>query len=335
MTFKTDTGFVKRTYAEYSTEFKAVYDSLYSNTDWVLYENQDFYAAGVLTDKYSTKPFFMKGHFMDWAIEGGSPGTNGPAHIANGAFYFEPKKGFTLAPYETLRVFLVVDNQISGRDWIDMFIKELADPFVLPGKFFEFNRRPTVSGKLFRAEFLGSRTASVFYPPDSANSGLTSSDRSQSTAPNFKYNDVIASPPPTNQIGLADFALDCPQEMELFFQYAPDGSMKYRTVHRTRYTNDLLYQNGGANVGGCVFTDEIAIDPAIKWPWFDAPSTILTAPFEHLVYHQAIEARQEVMNYSPCQRYKQNRRPYRKERHWLAAGFDVTPIPAGQSRAPF
>ena len=324
--------------AAMTPEWQAVHDYVSGSpgtdsVDFGLQESPTLWFAKFNMNKGDTSFFDMANHGMDFAVESGGPGSGNPAHVANGSSYIQMKQGFTLAPGEVLRFCVPADNHISGRDWLDLFIKGFGDPFFVPGKFAEFNRRPTGSGKLYRAEFNTLRTSAVYYPPDSPFAGSTSGDRSQSTSPNFKFN-VLSSV--NNDVGLADWFFDLAQELEITIQYrASDGACKVRCRARTRFTNDLTRQGGRPNRGGCDGSEIHDFDPAMVWPWWTAPSTPLVAAMEHLKYHSAIDGRQDGMNYAAYRRHDINRNVYKSERHWHGMLVDLIPVPAGQALAPF
>ena len=321
-----------------TAEWQAVHDYISGSPTA---DSQDFFLAEspkLWFAKYSMNPvdsnfFDMANHGMDMAVEACGPGSNGPSHIANGSNYMQMKDSFTLAPGEVLRFCVLADNHISGRDWIDLFIKELGDPFYVPGKFAEFNRRPTLKSNLYRAEFTNSRTSSVYYPPDSPFAGSTSNDRANSTSPNFKYNSLSTS---LNQTGLADWFFDLGHEMEITVQYrASDGAVKVRTRARTRFTNDLTRQGGGANRGGHDSFDVHDFDPTMVWPWWTNPTARLVAAMEHLKYHSAIDGRGDGSDYAQWRRQDINRNLHKSERHWHGMLVDLIPVPAGQTAAAF
>ena len=318
-------------------EWKAVYDyttGTYSNfTDFGLQESPTLWFAKYNMNKGDSNFFDMANHGMDIAVEAGGPGSSAPSHIANGSSYIQTKQTFTLAPGEVLRFCVFADNHISGRDWIDMFVKAAGDPFLIPGKFLEFNRRPTLASNLYRAEFNNLRTSSVYYPPDSPFAGSTSADRSQSTSPNYKANTLTQV---NNDVGLADWFFDIAQELEITIQYrASDGAVKVRSRARTRFTNDLTRQGGGANRGSYDGSNLHDFDPAMVWPWWTAPTTPLVAAMEHLKYHSAIDGRNDGVNFAPYRRHDINRDVYKSERHWHGMLVDIIPVPAGQTAATF
>ena len=141
----------------------------------------------------------------------------------------------------------------------------------------------------------------------------------------------------SNNVGLADWFFDIGQEMEITIQYrASDGAVKVRSRARTRFTNDLTRQGGGANRGSYDGFDVHEFDPAMVWPWWTTPATPLVAAIEHLKYHSAIDGRgDDGMGFAPYHRHDINRDVYKSERHWHGMLVDIIPVPAGQTSATF
>ena len=322
--------------AAMTPEWQAVHDNLSGSAavdtaDFGLQESPTLWFAKYSMNRTDSNFFDMANHGMDFAVEAVGPGVSGPSHIANGSNYIQTKRTFTFAPGEVLRFCVLADNHISSRDWVDLFIKAAGDPFYVPGKFAEFNHRPSLAANLYRAEFNASRTSQVYYPPDSPFAGSIAGDHT--TLPNFKYNSLTNV---VNDVGMADWFFDIAQELEITIQYrASDGAVKVRCRARTRFTNDLTRQGGGANRGSFDGSNTHDFDPAMVWPWWTAPATPLVAAIEHLKYHSAIDGRGDGVNGATYRRHDINRDVYKSERHWHGMLVDLIPVPAGQTAATF
>ena len=233
--------------------------------------------------------FFVQGnHFMDTFYDGDRPGGRGPLHNNVASFLMTPRQSADISGGKVLHVTFEVDPHMGPRRWCDLFVAEANDPLIVPGKFFEFNQLPTVSGNLFRWELLNTLHSAQLFKSEG---GLPHANELIDDIWGIARRSDITMKGTWNG-NLQD--LDLRHRFDLYL-----SQTRFRLMENGTVIKDGPFPNGAT-----------------------LPFTNAAVYFVHQVYHTGVERPDLTMFYQD-ETYWYNHRPYMDERHWDNMGFEV------------
>lgn len=244
-------------------------------------------------DTKDSLPFIQSGHFMDTLFDGGTPGSNNPAHIAHGVFAMSPVQTVDFSNGKLLHLTMEVDGHMSGRRWMAFNLAPATDPLI--DWYRTLGAINTSDTAIFQEMFPGSCTLQVLTGPKS----------STDTSPTGKEFWGAA--------GQAPF--DCYPSINF-------GGNGISLDNRSRYDLFLTQQHAALFQDG-----QLIIQSTIDSVSF----TKAKVYFTHYLYHTEND-RQELQTYAPWEQYWINNFPWSDERHWDNMGFEVLPaseVPTG------
>ena len=263
--------------------------AVYANDKWEIRQ----YGADLVNSKISA----TGNHFMDTTYDGGGIGSPNPAHNNVASMVMMPKATADLSGGKVLHVTFEVDAHMDGRRWCELIIGEAGDTLIDCAKFSEFERKPTVSGKLLRWQIQSEVHSLQAFLGDG----------------NFRGVDLIQ---PTDG---ADIQTTARMMWDHKGPYANGTSQDLDKRHRfdlflskTHYRLQETAPDGLYNV-----VREKDFPVGVSLP-FDKCQVY----FVHQVYHTANDIA-ELTEWYPFESYWYTQRPYADERHWDNMGFEV------------
>ncbi len=262
----------------------------FANDKWTI---RDY--GGDLDD---TKVFFMGNHFMDTLYDGGTPRSNSPVHNNNASLVMMPNATADLSGGKVLHVTFEVDAHMDGRRWCDVFVGEAGDTLVDPGKFADFaDRKPTLSGKLFRWEIKAEAHSLSLFPGTAADA----------------LSDLVPLTHQEHGVGPDSFgwcARTGPWCRTNFNSGTGDLDKRHKFDLYLSRTRAVVMEQGQV-IKDASFPSGTAL-----------PFDKCQVYFVHQLYHTGND-RAELLNYNPSEVYWINHRPFADERHWDNMGFSV------------
>ena len=268
-------------------------------------------------DLLNTKIFFMGNHFMDTFYDGGTPGTNLPAHQNNASLVMMPKATADISGGKVLHVTFEVDAHTGGRRWMDVFVAPANDLLTDPGKFSDFpDRRPTTSGQLFRWEIQGLEHILSLFPgikPDAFTDMVNITQEKDGVgADNFDLCVRAGNYAKAVLPGGNGQALNNGGDTRHTFNGSPGDLDKRHKFDLYLSKNRVVIMEAGVVVKDTVFPNGYGL-----------PFDKCQVYFVHQVYHTQND-RQELLDFgNGSDPYWYNYRPWCDERHWDNMGQEV------------
>lgn len=147
------------------------------------YQNSDF-RFYFLRVNQEESAVFGKGKHLMWVNADGGTHPFPPRHNNNATLGLEYKDAAALTGSQVLRVVVDIDGHMSSRRWINLLLRDTADPFYLPDD--QFFNKPVVSNQFVRVSIFHDQTvlgwnhtggSAVYYRSPAQNGGQPGLDR--------------------------------------------------------------------------------------------------------------------------------------------------------------